>query len=203
MKCLNIVKTNNNFNAQFKDEYKIQVNSCDLKNLLNLLVDDLIIDAKWSVKWNNHKYSINGCGLKTVEGNNIYFVHQDDNNLPCLFLYGSSNGWILSDNVNIAYTELVENYGYTEVVTNENLTKLEKQVLFDICQEDGNGEYIMESYFHSQYLSVLLIDLPMTQLRGVLASLVKKGYIELKKDEFDTILIITDKYIEYYNKYLK
>jgi hypothetical protein len=81
---------------------------------------------------------------------------------------------------------------------NYNLTELEKQVLTEIKKQDGNGEYILESEFKSQYLSILMITVPNKILRGVLSSLVKKDFIEIEETEEDSLLILKDKAIEYY-----
>ena len=103
-------------------------------------------------------------------------------------------------------TTLMENKDNKEIIE-EKLTALEVQVLDEISQEDGNGDCILDSELEvkQQYLSILNITLPTKQLRGVLSSLVKKGYIEIYDDEegYDSILRITNKYIKYYRQNLK
>jgi hypothetical protein len=81
-----------------------------------------------------------------------------------------------------------------------NLTDLEKQLLSEIVKKDGNGEYILESDLKSQYLSILDITIPNKILRGVLSSLVKKGYIKVSEDEGDSLIMLKDLAIEYYKK---
>lgn len=87
------------------------------------------------------------------------------------------------------------------------LTELEKQLLNEISLKDGNGEYILESDFKSQYLSILNITIPNKILRGVLSSLIKKEYIRVKNivdgDINDSEIILKDKAIEYYKSVLK
>lgn len=85
-----------------------------------------------------------------------------------------------------------------------NLTKLEIQVLNEMANRSGWGEYILEE--RSQYLSMLDITVPMRRLRGVLSSLIKKGYIEMWQDEDvpgETVVYVTDKFIEYHSKKTK
>ena len=81
---------------------------------------------------------------------------------------------------------------------NVKLTNLEKQVINEMIQKDGNGEYILDT--GGQYLSVLGITLSMKQLRGVLSSLVKKELIEIDNDEYGTIINITDNFISIVNQ---
>lgn len=80
---------------------------------------------------------------------------------------------------------------------NHNLTQLEKQVLSEIKKQDGNGEYILQSDFKSQYLSILIITVPNNILRGVLSSLVKKGYIGITYEEDDSLIELKDLGINY------
>lgn len=80
----------------------------------------------------------------------------------------------------------------------ELLTKLEKQALREIKEKDGNGECILDSPFKSQYLSILNITIPYKQLRGILSSLVKKGYIAICQQDEDSVIELQDKAIEYY-----
>lgn len=81
-----------------------------------------------------------------------------------------------------------------------NLTALEIKTLEEIFSENGNGEYIMENYNKREYLSILLITTPNEILRGVLSSLIKKGYISISKNEIDSIITIEKLGEEYYNK---
>lgn len=82
----------------------------------------------------------------------------------------------------------------------ENLTELEIQTLKEIKAQDGNGEYILQSDFKSQYLSILSITTPYKQLRGILSSLIKKGYIEITYEEDDSLIELKQKAIDYYNQ---
>lgn len=110
MKVLNITKNKNKYYAKIKSKYSIPVDN----RLKDLLINDIIFDAQENTTYNGHKYYINGSILKTIEGNKIYFVIQDDSNFPCLLLYGGNNRWILSDSVSLQYDNIVENYGYIE-----------------------------------------------------------------------------------------
>jgi len=83
-----------------------------------------------------------------------------------------------------------------------SLTKLEKQVLSEIKAQDGNGEYILESDFKEQYLSILSITIPYKVLRGVLSSLIKKDYIEVYQEDdnrgVESVIKLKQKAIDYY-----
>jgi hypothetical protein len=97
------------------------------------------------------------------------------------------------------FTALENNQNTQKEGFNMNLTALEEKTMIEIGSEDGNGEYIRNSGFHEQYMSILWFTTPMQQLRGVFASLVKKGLIEIIEDEYDNLIKVTDlglKYLE-------
>lgn len=156
---------------------------------------------------------INGIEVKKNETTTIKF--QDDRKL-----------WELKDELkkagykqtaNAYWCHIFEKEGHKVILDREeviepvkevkpeepNLTTLEIQVLNEIAAEDGNGECILEdAIFRRQYLSILNITVPHKQLRGVLSSLVKKGYIEMHESADspnDRLVYVTDKFVEYHH----
>lgn len=79
----------------------------------------------------------------------------------------------------------------TELLKKENLTELESRVM---------GAFISELYAEPGFSDVNCHDLvsktkiDIKVLRGVLGSLVKKGFIQIDEDWDDLIYLETDKY---------
>jgi len=96
----------------------------------------------------------------------------------------------------IKEVKIKENKG-EKTKMNNGFTEMELQVLNALMKEDGNGEFLINSNGGEQYLTVLNIDINHKQLRGVLGSLVKKGYLTMGVDENDSFISITDKYRAY------
>lgn len=85
------------------------------------------------------------------------------------------------------------------------LTKLEIELLESLKENDGNGgNIIYDNIFHEEYYSLALdkFNKPSKIKKGVVGSLVKKGYLKIEEnrgEDYDNILIVTNKGLKYFN----
>lgn len=138
-----------------------------------------------------------GMQLKSNKTNRVYTINSIDENsnrleVSCPEDHNFDSEWLLDKTL-----EYINNGYYTIIeIKHSDLTNLEIQTLNDI-RTDDNGEDIVDT--GSQYLCLLRTTIPNKTLRGVLSSLVKKGYIKVYGDAKETAIEIQEKAIEYYN----
>lgn len=78
------------------------------------------------------------------------------------------------------------------------MTALETKVMDTIGKPNGNGENIRFNDWHQDCMSIFDFGIDNKVLRGVLSSLIKKGYITVSEGEFDTVIGLTDKGLNWY-----